>query len=75
MSDATIITLRLSKSLLRRADALINALAKDEEALLLGRVARSTVLRLALLRGLDSLEAQVQTARGPRLAAKKPARR
>jgi hypothetical protein len=59
MSDATIITLRLPKSLVDRADSLIDELAEDEEALLLGRVSRSIVLRLAVLRGLESLEGQV----------------
>jgi hypothetical protein len=59
MSDTTIITLRLPKSFVERADALIAQLAQDEEALLLGRVSRSIVLRLAVLRGLEALEAQV----------------
>ena len=59
MSDSTIITLRLPQSLVDRADALIDDLARDEEALLLGRVSRSIVLRLAVLRGLEQLEAQV----------------
>jgi len=60
-SDATIITLRLPKSFVDRADSLIAQLAEDEEALLLGRVSRSIVLRLAVLRGLEALEAQVAT--------------
>jgi hypothetical protein len=59
MSDSTIITLRLPQSLVDRADALIDELAQDEEALLLGRVSRSIVLRLAVLRGLEQLEGQV----------------
>jgi hypothetical protein len=59
MSDSTIITLRLPQSLVDRADTLIDQLAEDEEALLLGRVSRSIVLRLAILRGLETLEAQV----------------
>src|SRR5882672_5630504 len=57
MSDTTIITLRLPQSLVDRADALIADLAEDEESLLLGRVSRSIVIRLSVLRGLD--------ARGP----------
>jgi hypothetical protein len=61
MSDATIITLRLPKSFVDRADGLIAQLAEDEEALLLGRVSRSIVLRLAVLRGLEALESQVAT--------------
>jgi hypothetical protein len=74
MSDATIITLRLPKSLVDRADALIDQLAEDEEALLLGRVSRSIVLRLAVLRGLEALEAQVATRSGARAGGKKAAR-
>jgi hypothetical protein len=71
MSDATIITLRLPKSLVDRADALIDELAEDEEALLLGRVSRSIVLRLAVLRGLESLEGQVQARADSRASGKK----
>lgn len=59
MSDTTIITVRLPQSFVDRADALIANLAKEEESLLLGRVSRSIVLRLAVLRGLEALEAQV----------------
>ena len=58
MSDNLITTLRLPQSLIDRADALIERLAEDEEALLLGRVSRSIVLRLAVLRGLEQLERQ-----------------
>ena len=58
MADTVITTLRLPRSLVDRADALIDRLAEDEEALLLGRVSRSIVLRLAVLRGLENLEAQ-----------------
>jgi hypothetical protein len=71
MSDATIITLRLPKSLVDRADALIDELAEDEEALLLGRVSRSIVLRLAVLRGLESLESQVASRSDSRAGGKK----
>ena len=71
MSDATIITLRLPRSLVDRADALIDQLAEDEEALLLGRVSRSIVLRLAVLRGLESLEAQVASRAQSRSVGKK----
>ena len=75
MSDATIITLRLPKSLVDRADTLIDQLAEDEEALLLGRVSRSIVLRLAVLRGLEALEGQVAARAGTRASNKKAARR
>lgn len=60
MADTNIITLRLPKSMVDRADALIEPLAEDEESLLLGRVSRSIVLRLAVLRGLEQLENQVK---------------
>jgi hypothetical protein len=58
MSESSIITLRLPQTLLDRADHLIDRLSRDEEAVLLGRVSRSIVLRLALLRGLEQLEGQ-----------------
>lgn len=74
MSDATIITLRLPKSFVDRADGLIAQLAENEEALLLGRVSRSIVLRLAVLRGLDALEAQVASRAEARGDQKKTAR-
>jgi hypothetical protein len=73
MSDTTIITLRLPRSFVDRADTLIAQLAEDEEALLLGRVSRSIVLRLAVLRGLEALETQVASrneARGGKRAAR-----
>lgn len=72
MSDTSIITLRVPQALLDRADALIERLARDEEAVLLGRVSRSIVLRLALLRGLEQLEARhvVTPAARPKKAAK-----
>jgi len=71
MSDSTIITLRLPQSLVDRADALIESLALDEEAVLLGRASRSIVLRLALLRGLEQIEAQRLTSGvGPTTTAK-----
>lgn len=75
MSDSTIITLRLPQSLVDRADALIDALAQDEEALLLGRVSRSIVLRLAVLRGLETLEGQVSERAESRTSKKQPVRR
>jgi hypothetical protein len=73
MSDTTIITLRLPRSFVDRADTLIAQLAEDEEALLLGRVSRSIVLRLAVLRGLEALEGQV-ASRAEGRSQKKSAR-
>lgn len=75
MSDTTIITVRLPQSFVDRADALIDNLAKEEESLLLGRVSRSIVLRLAVLRGLEALEAQVARRGGsaePKAPVAKP---
>jgi len=74
MSDTTIITLRLPQSFVDRADALIADLAEDEESLLLGRVSRSIVLRLAVLRGLETLEAQVARKSESRETGRRPAR-
>jgi hypothetical protein len=74
MSDTTIITLRLPQSFVDRADGLIADLAEDEESLLLGRVSRSIVLRLAVLRGLETLEGQVASRADARSSGKKPAR-
>lgn len=74
MSDTTIITLRLPQSFVDRADALIADLAQDEESLLLGRVSRSIVLRLAVLRGLETLEAQVAGRAEARSGVKKAVR-
>ena len=70
MSDSSIVTLRLPQTLIDRADALIESLAREEEAVLLGRVSRSIVLRLAVLRGLEQLEAQQKQ----RSSAAKPAK-
>jgi hypothetical protein len=74
MSATTIITLRLPQSFVDRSDALTDALAEDEEALLLGRVSRSIVLRLAVLRGLEILEGQVASRAETRASGKKPAK-
>lgn len=75
MSDnASIITLRLPQSLLDRADALLERLAREEEAVLLGRVSRSIVLRLAVLRGLESLEAEHGMPKAPSPPKKAPSR-
>lgn len=49
--------LRIAQEILDRADALIPKLAKSPELMAGGsEVSRTTVLRLALLRGLDVLE-------------------
>lgn len=61
--------LRLPASVLERADALIEHLSGAGFA-----VTRSDALRVALLRGLTSLE-QEQHRESPELASKKSARR
>jgi hypothetical protein len=56
MADSSIVTLRLPKSLLQRADALIPTLRSNSEIFVVGRLSRSVVLRLAVLRGLETME-------------------
>ena len=75
MAENVITTLRLPKRLIERADELIDVLAEEEEVLLLGRVSRSIVLRLAVLRGLEQLELQASEvqSRGPRGLGKRGA--
>ena len=63
MSSSVILTLRIPQQLVDRCDALVAPLSQNEEALLLGRVSRSIVLRLAVLRGLEVLESQGQTVK------------
>lgn len=50
-----VVGVRLSRDLAKRADQLIGKL-KQQELLSGERVSRSTVLRLAVARGLDALE-------------------
>lgn len=56
MSEQEQIALRLPAELLERAEALVEDVAADPELGSLGRVTRSTVLRLAVARGLAALE-------------------
>ena len=65
VDDETLTSLRLPRSLLDRADALI-ALLKKRPEFAVQRITRSTVLRLALMRGLDALEADHPKSSGPR---------
>lgn len=54
------ITIRLPKDLLRRVQKLVSKLSKDPRHVNMtwgGKVRRSHVLRLALLRGIEALEA------------------
>jgi hypothetical protein len=51
--------LRLPREALERAETLIPLLAKHPEFRALGRLSKATVLRLAVLHGLDVLEHRV----------------
>ena len=53
---ASQIALRVSPDMEQRVDALLPKLAKDATLSAVGRVTRSTVLKLALSRGLEVLE-------------------
>jgi len=54
------LSLRLSADLVERADATIDRLAQDPSMYALaGSVTRSTVIRLALARGLDVLDQEL----------------
>ena len=57
MSDP-ITTLRIPPEITARADALIPRLQGDLTLRAMGRISRSAVFRLALLRGLEVLEAK-----------------
>ena len=69
VADSSIVTLRLPKALLARADALVPRLRENSDLAAFGRLSRSVVLRLAVLRGLDALENEQ-----PRVAAKASAK-
>lgn len=56
-ADAMVVGLRFEKDLLKRADSLIPKLKRGELAAV-GSVSRNMVLRLAVIRGLDALEAE-----------------
>lgn len=58
MSRTVMTPLRLPPELLKRAERLLPMVAADPRVSLLGRVSRSTVLRMALISGLDALEKQ-----------------
>ncbi len=65
MGKPTQTTLRLPQDVLDRADALIPALSHHASASVSGELARSDVLRLALLRGLAELEKETSPAGPP----------
>ena len=73
MADSTIVTLRLPKTLVERADALIPRLRDDDQLVVVGRISRSIVLRLAVLKGLEAMERDMPSP--PRSKAKAKKRR
>ena len=75
MADSSIVTLRLPKSLLQRADSLIPALRTNSDIFVVGRLSRSVVLRLAVLRGLEAMEADTPIRTTTKAPAKKRAKR
>ena len=54
----SLVGLRVAPDILKRADKLLPKLAGDRTLATVGRITRSTVLKLALVRGLDVLEAE-----------------
>ena len=70
MADSMIVTLRLPKTLVERADALIPRLREDNQMIVVGRVSRSIVLRLAVLKGLEALEQESPEGPPPQAKAK-----
>ena len=71
MADSSIVTLRLPKSLLQRADALIPTLRSNGDIFVVGRLSRSVVLRLAVLRGLEAMESSAPAKPAPKAAKKR----
>lgn len=53
-------TLRLPAEMMARIEALIPKVAKRPEFAAHGRVSRSAVIRLVILRGLEALEAEAK---------------
>lgn len=56
MADGVQISIRVPKDALKRAETLRSKVAKDKTLAAVGKVTRSTVLRLAFMRGLEALE-------------------
>ncbi len=67
MSSDETVNVRLPTELLERAEALVAELEKDPQLRVTGRVSRSTVLRLAVWKGIEALEtAYTITKQAPR---------
>ncbi len=58
MSRTVMTPLRLPPNLVEWADRLVPLVAKDPKVAAIGRVTRSSVLRMAIVKGLESLEWQ-----------------
>ena len=58
MAERPLESVRLPADLMERAEALVPLMKKDGELAAFGRVSKSSVVRLALHRGLVSLEEQ-----------------
>lgn len=63
MSSDETVNVRLPTELLKRAEALVAELEKDSQLRVMGRVSRSTVLRLAVWKGIEALEAAYQPSK------------
>jgi hypothetical protein len=50
------VSIRVPRDVLKRTEGLRPKIAKDRSVAMLGKVTQSTVLKLALLRGLEALE-------------------
>jgi hypothetical protein len=50
------VSIRVPREVMKRAEGLRPRIAKDRSVAMLGKVTQSTVLKLALMRGLDALE-------------------
>jgi hypothetical protein len=70
--DDVVANVRLPRDWLARADQLVTHLEKREEVRAYGRVSRSMVLRLAVLRGIEALESEYS---GEKTSATKEKRR
>jgi hypothetical protein len=60
MTDTSIVTIRVPRALLKRADALVPSV-RDGDVVVIGRLSRSVILRLALVRGLQVMEGNAST--------------
>ncbi len=57
MNGTVLLSARIPAELVKRADRLVKAVSKDPQISNVGRVTRTTVIKLALARGLEALEA------------------